>query len=303
MKAPQSLAELVDAALAYRQVQSVRRLAQLAQAHDLKLTYTTLHQMRSGKYKSTPRADTLKGLAWLAGVPTEVAFTAAGLPVPGPPIADELPDGADHLSAKSKRALIEMARVLVDLEGVRHGTHTDTTPEDPGEREAADGAGSGAAQTAVVDEELPTQFQDLADAAMSGRPFSPLDETRDQDPYVQQARAAVVAWLGDNPRPAALRWVSAEHLGRVVDEIVEDYMLDWRYDDQEKLVECVRLHLLQLSRSRGLRTEIESASADVLPPISQYDLAAHPPMRMARDRWDETFSSAGEENQDPGSEG
>lgn len=119
---PQSLQELAQAAID-RQGMSARQIALKVGREGKKLTYTTLNQMRSGTYKSVPRADTLRTLAWLAGVSEEVAFTAAGQPVPGPPLADELPDGADHLSPKSRRVIIDMVRVLIDLE-TTHDKHT-----------------------------------------------------------------------------------------------------------------------------------------------------------------------------------
>lgn len=124
---PQSLQELAQAAID-RQGMSARQIALKVGREGKKLTYTTLNQMRSGTYKSVPRADTLRTLAWLAGVSEEVAFTAAGQPVPGPPLADELPDGADHLSPKSRRAIIDMVRVLIDLE-TTHDKHATTTTD------------------------------------------------------------------------------------------------------------------------------------------------------------------------------
>ncbi|MGO1320429.1 MAG: hypothetical protein ACTII7_07640 [Galactobacter sp.] len=163
MKAPKTLTELIDAA-AVRHDASVRQLASLAQSKGYKITHTTLNAMRAGSYKSTPKAETLKGIAWLAGVSERVAFTAAGQPVPGPPIADELPDGADRLSAKSRRVLIEMARVLVDLEARTDDTNTEDDhaggPRAVGHEAGAggervvDGAGVGAAEKTVPPIEL-----------------------------------------------------------------------------------------------------------------------------------------------------
>ena len=62
------------------------------------------------------RLQPLRALAWLAGVHEDVAFTAAGKPKPGPPLADELPPGVDYLSPRSRRAAIEMLRALVAAE-------------------------------------------------------------------------------------------------------------------------------------------------------------------------------------------
>ena len=133
---PQSLKELAQAAIDH-QGMSARQIALKVGRQGKKLTYTTLNQMRSGTYKSVPRAETIRTLAWLAGVSEEVAFTAAGQPVPGPPLADELPDGADNLSPKSRRVIIDMLRVLIDLES-NHDKDTHPAGHQDRERESAD---------------------------------------------------------------------------------------------------------------------------------------------------------------------
>lgn len=114
MNEPQSLQQLVDLASAKRQA-SGRQLGNLAQQHGFRITFTTINAIRQGTYKSVPTTETIRAIAWLAGVSEEAAFTAAGQPVPGPPFADELPPGVDLLPPKARRAAIEMLRVLVDL--------------------------------------------------------------------------------------------------------------------------------------------------------------------------------------------
>jgi hypothetical protein len=91
--------------------------------------HTTLNAIAAGTYKSQPKADTVRAIAWLAGVTDEVAFTAAGLPVPGPPFADELPPGVDNLSPKARKALIDLMRVLVEEE--RDGDAEHAAPMKP----------------------------------------------------------------------------------------------------------------------------------------------------------------------------
>lgn len=135
MNEPQTLRELAQAVVSTQQMSS-RQIAMKAQRADRKLTATTLNHMLAGTYKFQPTADTLRTLAWLAGVSEEVAFTAAGQPVPGPPLADELPDGADNLSPKSRRVIIDMLRVLIDLES-NHDKDTHPQTQDR-ERESAD---------------------------------------------------------------------------------------------------------------------------------------------------------------------
>lgn len=92
---------------------SGRALADLASSNGWKLTHGTINAIRSGTYKSDPSDDTIRAIAWLAGVSNRVAFAAAGRRPPGRPFADELPPGVDDLSPKERKAAIEMLRVLV----------------------------------------------------------------------------------------------------------------------------------------------------------------------------------------------
>ncbi|MFJ4026060.1 hypothetical protein ACIPWF_00610 [Paenarthrobacter sp. NPDC089989] len=109
-----SLRSLVESAVERHQT-SVRQLSLLAQKKGFRVTHTTLNQVRSGTYKSAPSEVTIRAIAWLAGVSEQLAFTAAGQPVPGPPFAEELPAGVDNLPPKARKAAIDMLRVLVDM--------------------------------------------------------------------------------------------------------------------------------------------------------------------------------------------
>lgn len=129
MKQPESLKELVELAI-QRHDASGLALSQMAQGAGYTVTYTTINQIRQGTYKSIPREPTLRALAWLAGVDDSVAFTAAGQPAPGPPFAEELPPGVDNLSPKSRKIMIDLARVLVDLEKAEDASNT-TDREQP----------------------------------------------------------------------------------------------------------------------------------------------------------------------------
>lgn len=111
---PKSLKDLVELAV-QRHDASGLALSQIAKKAGHPITYTTLNAIRQGTYKYIPREPTLRALAWLAGVSDEVAFTAAGQSVPGPPFAEELPPGVDNLPPKARRAVIDMLRVLVDM--------------------------------------------------------------------------------------------------------------------------------------------------------------------------------------------
>ncbi len=123
MNQPQSLRDLVELAIQYRDTSGLG-LSQLASSNGYRVTTTTINAIRQGVYKSTPRESTLRALAWLAGVDASVAFTAAGQPAPGPPFAEELPPGVDNLSPKSRKIMIDLARVLVDLEKAEDASNT-----------------------------------------------------------------------------------------------------------------------------------------------------------------------------------
>jgi hypothetical protein len=115
---------------------SGRRLADLAQAHGHELTHSTFNWIRSGTYKSRPSPETVRAIAWLAGVSESEAFTAAGLPVPGPPFADELPPGVDTLSPRKRKVVLDLLRVLIDDEE-RDGDDRDAAPTNPAAEDAA----------------------------------------------------------------------------------------------------------------------------------------------------------------------
>jgi transcriptional regulator with XRE-family HTH domain len=132
---PQSLSELVELAAQYRDASGLG-LSQLAAKNGYQLTATTINQIRQGLYKSKPREGTLRALAWLAGVSDEVAFTAAGQTVPGPPFAEELPPGVDNLSPKARKVVLDMVRVLVDLEKSANASNTDAEEQPTDIRDA-----------------------------------------------------------------------------------------------------------------------------------------------------------------------
>lgn len=118
MNAPRSLSALIDQAMTVRGVTSGRRLADLAQREGFVVSHATINAIRGNSYKSRPTDDTVRAIAWLARVSDEVAFRAAGLRVPGPPLAEELPPGVDNLSPEARKAVIGVLRVLVQQEEV-----------------------------------------------------------------------------------------------------------------------------------------------------------------------------------------
>lgn len=94
---------------------SARQPGFKAQHHGFEMHGTALELSRNGTYKSVPKDETTRAIAWLAGVSDEVAFMAAGQPIPGPSFAEELPPDVGNLPAKARTAAIDMLRVLVDM--------------------------------------------------------------------------------------------------------------------------------------------------------------------------------------------
>lgn len=116
---------------------SGRAIAKKAQDAGYSMTHTVFNQVLNGRYKSQITDEKIRAFAWLAGVTEATAFTAAGRPVPGPPLADELPDGVDNLSPRARKAVIEMLRVLVAAEqGSNHDGRTDEEVTEPRTQES-----------------------------------------------------------------------------------------------------------------------------------------------------------------------
>lgn len=119
-----SLRDLAQLAFDRRKMTG-HRLASLAQKQGFKLTHTTINGIRSGSYKYRPSDDTLRAIAWLAGVDESVAFAAAGRPAPGRPFAEDLPPGVDQLGPRERKAAVTMLRALVAqqerIEELEHG--------------------------------------------------------------------------------------------------------------------------------------------------------------------------------------
>lgn len=107
-----TLRDLVDRAMTRQRVTSGRALADRAKSLGHTLVHTTVNGIRGGTYRARPGVETVLALARLAGVSDEVAFEAAGLPVPGPRLADQLPPEADLLTQRERNLVIETIRVL-----------------------------------------------------------------------------------------------------------------------------------------------------------------------------------------------
>lgn len=116
---------------------SGRGIAKKAQDAGYSMTHTVFNQVLNGRYKSQITDEKIRAFAWLAGVTEATAFTAAGRPAPGPPLADELPDGVDNLSPRARKAVIELLRVLVAAEqGSNHDERTEEEVTEPRTQES-----------------------------------------------------------------------------------------------------------------------------------------------------------------------
>jgi hypothetical protein len=143
VNAPRTLRELLEEASGYGEL-STRQLEMKVDAAREKgllpsrLSRATIAQILNGSYKSRASDDTIRAIAYLAGVNDEVAFTAAGRRTPGRPFAEDLPDGVDDLTPKEREAAVYMLRVLVQQRReLNH--HEDQDTQDPQGDPPADG--------------------------------------------------------------------------------------------------------------------------------------------------------------------
>lgn len=143
MNAPRTLRELLLEAsehggLSTRQLEMKVDAAREKGRLSSRLNRVTISNILNGSYKSRPTDDTIRAIAYLAGVTDEVAFTAAGRRAPGRPFAEDLPDGVDDLTPKEREAAVYMLRVLVQQRReLNH--HEDQDTQDPPSNPPADG--------------------------------------------------------------------------------------------------------------------------------------------------------------------
>lgn len=102
-----------------------RELDRIAKRAGLTLSYTTVDKILNGTYLSRPKRETLDALAKLSGMSQEDVYRAAGEPLPLAPLADQLPEGADMLSAEQRSLVIGMVHQFAamnrELEKARGG--------------------------------------------------------------------------------------------------------------------------------------------------------------------------------------
>jgi Uncharacterized protein conserved in bacteria (DUF2188) len=112
----ETLTNLLRLAIEIHGNATLRRLQELVEGEErvrprgLTLNRTTASQILRGTYRGIASDGTIRAVAWLAGVPDERAYAAAGREAPGPPFVDELPPGIDTLTPRERGAVIEVAK-------------------------------------------------------------------------------------------------------------------------------------------------------------------------------------------------
>lgn len=96
-----------------RDIQARVDAEEAARPRGMSLNRTTASQILRGAYRGVPSPATIRAIGWLAGVPDDIAFAAAGRPEPGPPLAEELPDGVDALDRRERSVVLDVARTLL----------------------------------------------------------------------------------------------------------------------------------------------------------------------------------------------
>lgn len=90
-----------------------RALQRLAEGKGLTLSYATVDRILAGKYESRPQRNTIEALAELSGLPLDVVYEAAGVPLPMAPFSEQVPDGADRLTVDQRRVVLDVIRGFV----------------------------------------------------------------------------------------------------------------------------------------------------------------------------------------------
>ncbi len=118
----ETLADIVALAYLRTGAPSSRELEAYARKYGHRLTHTTINTIASGTYAARPKEHTLRALAYLSGVEYNRVREAAGLrPRVGPSVAEQMPPDVDELEAEPRQALVELARVLLNLQRQARG--------------------------------------------------------------------------------------------------------------------------------------------------------------------------------------
>lgn len=92
---------------------SGRQLALMAQRKGFTITPATVNRVRSGTYPAKPGRETVRALAWLAGVNEDSAFRMAEIPTLAASPADESLPELDGLPAKAREAAMRFLQLPV----------------------------------------------------------------------------------------------------------------------------------------------------------------------------------------------
>lgn len=207
-----SLKDLIEAAIVRHDGASGRALGKLAQDHGFRIVGTTINAIKNGTYRvQSPSDETLRAIAWLAGVPEAEAFTAAGKPTPGPPFAAELPPGVDNLSPRSRKAALAVLTALVHAEAGDHAhdQHSEDQQEPrPSEEDAlndgADRAADGdATQRSGAPIDAGGQELDPAQQSIAERRARLTDKQEDNIDELSRRRAQASAEGGQSAEQRA----------------------------------------------------------------------------------------------------
>ena len=151
-----------------------------------RLNRVTIANIMNGSYKSRPTDDTIRAIAYLAGVDDTVAFTAAGRRSPGRPFADDLPDGVDDLTPKEREAAVYILRTLVNQRRELNrledqSEHESTSPLADGETRPHGAPMIRAVPNTEPNEELPSTAGNLDDPSGSAQRADPIELLPDTD--------------------------------------------------------------------------------------------------------------------------
>jgi hypothetical protein len=133
---PETLSDLLKQAQKLHANASGRRLAEIADANPKwggTIDRTQVNAILKGTYKSKPGPKLLRAIAGLAGVDVERAYQAAGMPLPGPPFAEDLPPDVDYLTPRQRRAIVTVIQAFLSSE---------SKESDPDERSSSTTAGA-----------------------------------------------------------------------------------------------------------------------------------------------------------------
>ncbi|MCY1656414.1 hypothetical protein OVA21_04150 [Dietzia sp. SL131] len=231
MNAPRTLRELLEEASGYGEL-STRQLE--AKVHsavekgDLrgKLNRATIAQILNGSYRKRPTDDTIRAIAYLAGVNDEVAFTAAGRRTPGRPFAEDLPDGVDDLTPKEREAAVYMLRVLVQQRRELNQNEDQDTQDPQGDPKADGEAGTRGAPMKPVfylEDRRAPDVDDMLDRVTAEARRQEEGEQESEEPLPFDPTAVHAARDVDGPSQGELRRRPGKNAGEENQEPGDDW--------------------------------------------------------------------------------